>query len=245
MIERLLAFADADAGLYGAVALSEGDSASAVIASGEQVLSLADATAARGEGVLRVSAGECEPGLILGLAAHTGQLAFDTGEERGLRVQAIGASGEIANAPEGIPDGFEAYGVSWQISGEADQAALRTTWAVLEDRSLLLLFALRPTAVDHHGTETLGAVRVGADGAVSSFAEPLLSTEYDGAGRQVRATLELWGDGEEGPATRGAGSRCAGGSAALADGELEAARFDWKLDGVPGIGGYEIFRAVA
>lgn len=252
MVERLISFVDPEAGVYGAVALGGDGAASACLAGADGALTIADGLAARGEGVLRVTGamraesgteGECS--LILGLAARTSQLAFETGPDREVRLQAIGSSGEIEGSSGGVPTGFEGSGVAWQISGEADQSALRSAWAMLEDRSLLALFALRPAGEEHHGHETVGAARIASDGAVTSYAEPLLSTEYDKAGSQVRATLELWGDEDGGLATRGAGTRVAGGRAALGEGELEAARFQWQLDGEAGFGGYEIFRAAS
>ena len=91
----------------------------------------------------------------------------------------------------------------------------------------------------------MAAARISRDGGVVSYSEPLISTEYDTAGEQTRATLELWaGDSEEGAfAERGGGLRTAGGRGRLAGQTLAAARFDWRFDGGAGVGGYEILRA--
>ncbi len=102
------------------------------------------------------------------------------------------------------------------------------------------MFALRDGGAADHGSETVGAVRISGDGKVLAYDEPLLSTEYDDAGRQVRATLELWG--EDGAlADRGGGLRRAGGRAALGESHLEAAAFEWSLGGQPAAGAYEIY----
>jgi hypothetical protein len=222
------------------VALGPAGGAALVCGPGATV-ALDDAEVSRGEGTLRLAAEGGE--LILGLAAQTSQLGFETGAGREVGVQAVGASGELRAAGSAEPIGLEASGVSWTIAGEDDQGALRTAWAMLADGSLLVLFSLRPAAVDHHGSETVGAVRIAKDGAVTPFAEPLISTEYDAAGRQTRATLELWGENEDGLAVRGGGRRAAGGTARLGGGTLEAARFEWRVDGVGGLGGYEIISA--
>ncbi len=239
MIERLISFAAADGDAYGSIALS-GERGAALLTVGERVLSLDNYVATRGSGTLRLSgeAGE----LILGLAAQTSQLGFETGEGRSVGVQAVGVSGESSGL-EGLDglDGFEATGVAWSIEGEDDQGGLRALWGAFDDGSLLVLFGLRPEGVPDHGDETLAAARIAKDGAVISYEQPLLSTEYDAAGSPTRATLELWGDGEDDLPTRGAGSRTGGGRSRLGDSTLEAARLALRLDGKPGVGGYEIF----
>ncbi len=241
MIERLISFASGPTGEpdsgqgahYGAVAIGPGDPAAAWIGSDAEGMALSDVEVRRGDGTLRVG-----PDVVLGLAAQTSALSFETGPDRGVTAQAIGVSAELGGG-----EGFEAVGVSWTFSGEGDQSAIRTLWASLADRGLLVLFGLRGPDASEHGTETLGAARIARDGSVTAYSEPLLSTEYDGAGRQTRATLELWGEGEETFAERGGGLRAGGGEAELDSIQLRAARFDWRLDGAPGIGGYEIVSA--
>ena len=249
MIERLISFADADANVYGTVALGgdgEGNGSLAAGFLGDEGTSLAidRAAATRGDGSLRIDAGWGE--LVLGLSAQTSPLAFETGPGRSVSIQAIGASLETKGRAAGtLAGGFEATGVAWQIEGEGDQASLRTAWAELDDASLLALFTLRPAGADDHGAETVGAARIGKGGAVSAYDEPLLSTEYDADGAQTRATLELWSGEDDGLPTRGAGRRAFGGRGRAAGGVIEAARFEWSVDGVPGHGGYEIFSSGA
>jgi hypothetical protein len=239
LIERLISFAAADeAGgrRYGAVALDADERAAALLADPEGTVALEHAGWSRGEGTVRVASGEDE--LVLGLAAHTSQLAFEIGPEQTVSVQAVGASVDGRGALAGR--GFEADGVVWTVRGEDDAASLRTLWARLADGSLLALFALASPTTRGHGEETIGAARIASGGAVTSYAEPLLSTEYDADGSHTRATLELWTADEEGLATRGAGLRTAGGEAAMNGSSLRAAGFGWRLEGLAGIGGYEI-----
>lgn len=243
MIERLISFAGSGSGAYGAVVLgSDGDpdAAAAYVGGPEGGLEIPDVTASRGDGVLRLQAGDGEA--VIGLAAQTSPLGFETGPGRSVSVQAVGASLELSgSAADLVGPGFEATGVAWTLEGESDQSSLRTAFAALADGSMFVIFGLRPSDGSDHGAETIGAARIAKDGAVTSYAEPLLSTEYDATGAQTRATLELWADEESGLPTRGAGRRELGGRAALGEGALEAARFEWRLDGVGGFGGYEIF----
>jgi hypothetical protein len=75
--------------------------------------------------------------------------------------------------------------------------------------------------------------------------EPLLSTQYDAAGRQVRATLELWPEqGEEPrPPLRAAGAIICGTSIEVDGRRLDVAFFRWSMNGRPGLGRYEILSA--
>jgi hypothetical protein len=234
VIDRLISFADPEGEAYGAVALAGDRAAGGYLRAPDSALSIDDGEVTRGEGTLRIAA-EGED-LILGLAAQTSPLAFETGEGRSVTVQAVGASCERGSS------GFEARGVAWAIEGEHDQGSLRTIWALLADGTLLVLFALRPTDAGDHGSETVGAARITREGGVTSYAEPLLSTEYDASGSHTRATLELWqADPEEGAfADRAGGTRVAGGAGRIAGQTLAAARFDWRLAGTPGVGAYEI-----
>lgn len=228
MIERLLSFAGAPGSGWGSVAV-RGERAACVLGSGDATLALADATASRGEGALRL---EGEETVILGLASQTSQIGFEMTEDVAVGVQAIGVSLERSDG------GFEGRGVAFSPIGLTPGAAMRAAWATLEDGSLFVLCALRPDAAAAHASDRVGAARIAGDGSVRSWAEPLLSTEYDGAGQQARATLELWP--EEGIAERGAGIRRAGGTARLGSIALAAASFSWRLGGAPGPGGYDV-----
>ena len=89
--------------------------------------------------------------------------------------------------------------------------------------------------------ELVGAARLIPGAEPYGYVEPLLSTEYDGAGSHTRATLELWAGAEEPHPERGAGQRRRGrrdrrAARAARGGPL---RLDAST-GAPAIGAYEI-----
>ena len=234
MIDRLLSFAASEQ-TYGSIAIS-GERACALLERGgddQGPIAIDDGAFSVGEGSMRVSAAGRE--LVIGLAARTSAIGFETESGGGVEVQAVSVSGEL--------DGLEldGAGVAWSFRSLDRCSVLRTLWAALDER-LLVGFSSRPSGASDHAAERSGFATIGADGAVAGYAEPLLSTEYDAAGNQKRATLELWPDVDEGIAERGGGQRVSGGRAALGELELAAAGFAWKLGGVAGPGGYEIVR---
>jgi len=234
VIDRLISFAEPDGKAYGALALEGERLGGGYLGGPDTAVAIDDGALARGEGTVRIETDDQD--LVIGLAAQTSPLAFETGEGRSVTVQAVGASCERGSW------GFEARGVAWAIEGEQDQGSLRAVWALLADGALLLLFALRSGAADEHGAETVGAARISREGGVTSYVEPLISTEYDASGQQTRATLELWHeDPDDGAfADRAGGTRVAGGAGRVAGQTLRAARFDWRVGGVPGVGAYDI-----
>jgi hypothetical protein len=235
VVERLISFAAFDGAAYGALAIAD-DRGAGVVGDGRGELAIEEGDVERGDGALRLHGADA--GLICGVASQSSPLGFETGGGPAVSVQAIGVSAELESSDI---DGFDAAGVAWSVEGSDQVGTLRTLWSGLADGSLLVLFSLRPPDVDDHGAEAVGAARIGRNGGVTAYAEPLLSTEYGGGGEHVRATLELWGEGEDpGLPARGAGEREHGGDARLGAGTLRAARFLWRLDGTPGIGGYEI-----
>jgi hypothetical protein len=122
-----------------------------------------------------------------------------------------------------------------------DVSVTRSIAVAFADGSILGLRAARPQGADEHGSEEIVAALADAEGALTEFREALLSTQYDDSGRQLRATLELWPEGEEPlPPIRAAGSVVCGTS--LSDGErrVDLAIFRWSMDGKPGLGRYEI-----
>lgn len=158
-------------------------------------------------------------------------LEFGIGSD-GIRSYAVaaGATGD---------DGMSGPGVAWELPAEG-YSALRTIWAATDEGGLTLLVAVRPEGGSSHEEEVIGAARLIAGAEPYGYVEPLLSTEYDRAGRHVRATLELWAGAEEHVPERGGGQRVGGGKLESPAGRLEAARFAWKLDGSVAVGGYEI-----
>lgn len=110
---------------------------------------------------------------------------------------------------------------------------VRSLTAVLDDGSLLVVAAARPSGAPGHGDEVVDAVLVDSEGAVTTFEEPLLSTEYGPDGRHRRAGVELWAPGDAAP-LRGAGTLIGGG------GEVAFLRFG--VNGAEGTARYELMR---
>ncbi len=79
-------------------------------------------------------------------------------------------------------------GVLWDLL--AGVALLRTVWAATSKGSLTVLIGVRTDARDEHGEEIVGGARMLPGAEPTGYDEPLLSTEYDGEGEHVRATLE-------------------------------------------------------
>jgi hypothetical protein len=149
------------------------------------------------------------------------------------RVYAIAASALIDGESLAGP------GVAWELP-PTGFSALRTIWVATEKRGLVVLVAGRPDDAVTHDEELIGAARLMPDADPYGYDEPLLSTEYDGSGAHVRATLELWPSFAEHVPERGGGLLVDGGSLAKDGHRLEAARFSWSLEGAPAVGGYEI-----
>jgi hypothetical protein len=234
MAETVISFVADDGRGYGA-ALVRPHGAGAVVLGDGEPLALADGSAEVEDSRVRISSGAGS--VELALDAQASPIAFEAGEALTASAQPVRVE---AHPSEGNP--VAASGVVWnaQRRDPADGALLRTAWALLKDRSLLLLVAARGPGADH-GEERIGTALL-SGGEPRSFAEPLLSTEYDAAGAHTRATLELWPGEEEALATRGAGDRTGGATVTAAGAELAAARFVWRLDGTEGVGGYEILR---
>jgi len=162
-------------------------------------------------------------------------LEFGIGGE-GIRGYAVAASATSGGS------GISGPGVAWELPLNGF-AALRTIWAATDKGDLTLLIAARPDGAGSHEEEQIGAARLIPGAEPYAYVEPLISTEYDGAGSHVRATLELWAGAEEHLPERGGGLRVGGGVIDGPAGRLEAARFAWKLDGSKAVGGYEILTA--
>jgi hypothetical protein len=141
-------------------------------------------------------------------------------------------------------------GVRTDAVSEADptDASLTRSIAIaFGDGGILALRAARPQGATEHGDEETVAAIANADGEVTPVRESLLSTQYDDAGRHVRATLELWPEqGEEPrPPLRAAGSIVCGTSLVVGERRLDVAFFRWSMGGRPGLGRYEILSAPA
>lgn len=224
---RLLSFLGGEDGYC--VLLAGADGANALCSGGGALREASSSTPAeQGKALLEHEDGSLE----LAWSPAGPMLEFGMGEES-VRAYAIaGTATGLAEAPSGP-------GVAWELPTEGF-AAIRTIWAATEKGDLVLLVAVRPAGATSHEEEVIGAARLIPGAEPYGYVEPLLSTEYDGAGVHTRATLELWAGAEEHLPERGGGLRVRGAALDSPVGRLEAARFSWKLDGHAAIGAYEI-----
>jgi hypothetical protein len=128
------------------------------------------------------------------------------------------------------------------MSRDAERVIRRSIGIVFDDGGLLTLSGTAPVQ-GGHGDEPLLAVLCDPDAAPVAFEEALLSTEYDEAGVQRRATLELWLDTEEGRPIRGGGTLISAVEVEMEGLHTRIAFFRWSVEGREGLGHYEIARA--
>jgi hypothetical protein len=123
--------------------------------------------------------------------------------------------------------------------GLADPALSRDLTVVLSEGGLISVSSVRPEAGGGHGTEEAVAA-ISHPGGYIEFQEALISTEYDGAGRQRRVTLELTPESDDVAVLHGAGAAVSGCTAKVGGAQINTALFRWSLDGHEGLGRYEI-----
>jgi hypothetical protein len=116
--------------------------------------------------------------------------------------------------------------------------ALRAVSAVLDRENGVFLTARRARGAAGHGDERVNAVII-SGGQARDVEDARLSTIYDADGRQRTAGLELWLPGEDFP-RRGTGSAQAGASIVLGGVRVDAAVFEWHMEGRSGAGAYEL-----
>jgi hypothetical protein len=132
-------------------------------------------------------------------------------------------------------------GRSWGTADWSRIALTRSLAAWLEDGSSLTIAAVRPAGAENHADEATWGALLDAEGTIP-FADPRISTTYDGDGHQRRAGLELWVDEEDDYPRRGAGQVLCGSSVELGQLRLDCAFFVWQLDGREGVGRYDMVR---
>ena len=113
--------------------------------------------------------------------------------------------------------------------------------AWLDDGTGVAAVAVRPADASHHEDDSTSAALVSSAGALR-VDTPRLSTTYDGAGRQRRATLELWVGADDTYPRRASGEAVRGTTLDLGDLRLDCALMRWSVDGRPAIGRYDLLR---
>jgi len=150
----------------------------------------------------------------------------------------------------GKTEQISCFGIRSDAVSEADPSEVSLTRSIavaFSDGSILALRAARPAGATDHGDEEVVAALADPDGEVTQVREPLLSTQYDDAGRHVRASVELWPeqDSDPRPPLRAAGSIVCGTSLSVGERRLDIAFFRWSMDGIPGLGRYEVLSVPA
>jgi hypothetical protein len=147
-------------------------------------------------------------------------------------------TGELVEGDRTI--GLDCPGVlHYREGGLREPALSRDLTVVLSEGGLVSVSAVRATPAGGHGSEESVAA-ISHPGGYIEFGQVLISTEYDSAGRQRRATLELWPESDEIAALHGAGTAISGCTAKAGGAQINTALFRWSLDGHTGLGRYEI-----
>lgn len=136
-------------------------------------------------------------------------------------------------------------GHNWGVVDWQRISLARTVSAWMDERHGVALSAVRPTGANSHGDEAIRAVLIDTvddDTVAVEVGEPRLSTTYDGEGRQRRAGLELWLDGDDELPRRAAGEVACGTSLELGALTLDCAFFTWRMEGRSGAGRYDVLR---
>jgi hypothetical protein len=144
-----------------------------------------------------------------------------TGTANGRRIECFGTATVTSEPPE------------W-----AQLDSIRAVSAVIDRETAVFLGARRPRNAPGHGDELTRAVLI-SGGQALDVEDARLSTVYDGEGRQRTAGLELWMPGEDYP-RRASGTATAGVSIELGGVRVDAALFEWRIDGRTGPGAYEL-----
>ena len=186
---------------------------------------------------LKLTAGEasCEASVTPRPAVVA--LELPDGEPAGLSAAICAAEVEFELGDRKRSVGCEGHLTTWER--EPDGEALRHLAIPLGEDGLVVLVAAGSAGGEGHGEERVTAWRLDPEGGAAPFAEALLSSQYDGDGRQTRAGLELWpvGDDETHP------MRAAGTAIGVAgDGGVSAALMRTSSEGRTGVGDYLIRR---
>ena len=233
-------FADPERGLSGTLR----PSGAAVLFDHDDVLAAsADAAAQLGDGANASASLEMDGVAVQLELSRIGEPVSVGGQRAGCQVL-----GELRRDDE--TKQIACLGIRSDAVSEADpdQVSLtRSIAVVFSDGGLLALRAARPQGATDHGDEEVTAALADPAGELMRVRESLLSTHYDEAGKQVRATLELWPEQETEPRPplRAAGSIVCGTSLPVGERRLDVAFFRWSMDGKPGLGRYEIISAPA
>ena len=257
-------WADAETGLYGLARVATGvspdgetsASALAVAFAGREPLG---AIAEAGEQAPPELQASTETPLERWTLEASGELTFD------LTFEALSPPAEYGGGRKSIAKagGMEGYEQLCRVSGTVGETPLkhalgqrghswgnpdwdkialtRAVGAWFEDGTGAVLQTVRPIKADNHADEAYWAATLDPERTLT-VEDPRLSTTTDEAGRQIRAGLELWLDGDDDYPIRGVGEVLAGSTLELGVLRLDVAFFGWHIEGRGAIGRYDILR---
>lgn len=159
-----------------------------------------------------------EPAELAGARMH---LCRVEGLAAGSKVSCLGVATETLDAPD------------W-----AELDCLREIAIAVDPEHALFAISTRPRGAAGHNEEKVDAALL-YEGLVVYVEEARLSTVYDASGRQQSAGLELWLADEDFP-RRASGVAVAGSTLDLPGLTVNAGIFDWRMEGRPGAGIYEV-----
>ncbi|MFL5827322.1 MAG: hypothetical protein ACJ76V_12425 [Thermoleophilaceae bacterium] len=153
-----------------------------------------------------------------------------------------GATARLCSV-EGTVDGssIECLGVATETVDPpqwAELDCLRNVCALFDPDNAVIAVARRPRGALGHGAEDVIAWLL-AGGELTRVQDARVSTVYDGDGRQRNAGLELWLPEQDFP-RRLSGSAVAGTTLSLEGLRVNAAVFEWRMEGREGAGAYEL-----
>ncbi|MCW3012898.1 MAG: hypothetical protein JWO90_3302 [Solirubrobacterales bacterium] len=137
-------------------------------------------------------------------------------------------------------------GHSWGAPDWERITLARTVSAWMDEDLAIAVTAIRPRRAKSHADEALAAslfLPLDEDGTIAAIAVPevRLSTTTDAEGRQRKAGVELFLD-EEDPGHRAAGEVLCGTSLDLGRLRLDCSFFVWRMEGLTGVGRYDVLR---
>jgi hypothetical protein len=134
------------------------------------------------------------------------------------------------------------YIARWKADPLDGAAVFRQIAVERPGDSFLIATAVGHPGSEGHGEEDAGGWLLEGETA-TTFEEALISTQYDGAGRQTRLGLELWPEDAD-QSSRAAATRVSGSSlGAVVLGNSAAGLFACHVDGAEGFGSYLLWRA--
>jgi hypothetical protein len=200
-----------------------------------------------GDGGFRLRFSALGPPLELGPAEPAAQAGGTQGYEHLCRVEGESTTGKGRREIRCLGHREHSWGApDW---GQIDQAATLSAW--LAPDLGLTVHAVRPATGDGHDEEAVSALLLepadeGPGLEVRRFDPARVSTTFDAQGRQRRVGLELWPeqaeDEEPGLPRRAFGELLCGTTLDLGRLRMDAAFFGWRMDGVEGVGRYDLLR---